>query len=623
MKQKIRTFGIVDKEVKKKSSGFRSKLNDYSSLFRQKFIEFWSITKITVCISICAVIASAAIAGYVALRELYQNKLKDTWSVLFLNFEQLGSEIQLNLHKCCTPGSSLRKDSGLFAHYQIGSNRRSPITRIDGNMPEKLRWQELGLKQAPTPQTWNTVNWGGQLFTLLVSRRDVYIWNANPSTWLESKKSSNQTTKVYAITKSGLLIFSNSDEINQTTLLDRRLVASFINKRITNGQIEITEKEDFYGFFQEIPNTNIIIFAETSKSRALSIVWIIIQKYSFVLIGILAFSTILVGALTAKILTPISELATLAKAIGQGDLSKIPKQRGVGELGPLIESFRIMISNLNQRDRAISQLMEDRLHKLRMSHELAIAKNLQDTFINSFVDGLPLHLNASLFSKYEAAEECAGDWYASHLDHEHNCLTIAIADVSGHGVSSAMFTAIIAALYDERINGVSQNHLDLFEAIHLRLRHLAPDRMHATFQIVTWFPDEKLLKITNAGHPFPLLERDEKGVRTSEMIKMMSTPLGIFDSPVTSSVTISVPEGFRLLLYTDGLTEGRSEELGVVFGNKKLKEAFTDGPSVNGEQRVDYIMQRWRNHMGKRAASDDICLLLLEARNSDSRQKIA
>jgi serine phosphatase RsbU (regulator of sigma subunit) len=266
--------------------------------------------------------------------------------------------------------------------------------------------------------------------------------------------------------------------------------------------------------------------------------------------------------------------------------------------------------------------MEDRLHKLRMSHELAIAKNLQDTFINSFVDGLPLHLNASLFYRYEAAEECAGDWYASHFDHQHNCLTIAIADVSGHGVSSAMFTAIIAALYDERINEVSKNHMDLLEAIHLRLRHLAPDRMHATFQIVTWFPDEKLLKVSNAGHPFPFLERDENGVRTSEMIKIMSTPLGIFDSPVTSTVTISVPESFRLLLYTDGLTEGRSENLGVVFGNKKLREAFTNIPSVNGQQRLDYIMQCWRNHMGKRAASDDICLLLLEARNSDSMQKV-
>lgn len=609
----------------KDPSGKKAKfvnVRTFLGLWRGRFVRFWTLSKILVMVSVLAVCASGVVSGYAALKILYENKLRDTWAILFLNLEHMGMTIQIKLRDCCEPHMKSTHSGSFVGRYQMSAKRHGSLSRVEGSLPEKISWYELGLVDPPLANSWTAARYGDQALMLFIRDQSVYFWTHDPGQWLAGKKVGSLQTKIYVVTRSGSLVYSNSPDINQTNFKQRNLIASFIKKRTTNGQSEIQDNDRIYGFFYEIPKTNLIIFAETSKDRALTVVWDLARTFGLILTGILMLSAILVGFPISRLLRPIKELSLIAQQVGKGDFTTLPQSKGYGELGPLVASFGTMNANLLKRDRQIHQLMEDRLHNLRMAHELAIAKNLQDTFIKP-PRPIPAHFGAQLAVSYKAAEECAGDWYACHVDEKTQDITLAIADVSGHGVGSSMFTAIIAALYDERTETFVQNPRELMEAVHYRIRHLAGNHMHATFQVVTWHRADETLHITNAGHPFPVLEQKTDGLFKAKMVAVPSAPLGIDAMPRISSLVVPVPEDFRLMLYTDGLTEGRQAGKGGVFGNKRLLKSFSESSNKSCQETLDHIVGDWKAHLKGRPPSDDMCILLLERRSPNKASKAA
>jgi serine phosphatase RsbU (regulator of sigma subunit) len=139
-----------------------------------------------------------------------------------------------------------------------------------------------------------------------------------------------------------------------------------------------------------------------------------------------------------------------------------------------------------------------------------------------------------------------------------------IGDVCGHGTDeAALGVGLRAAWRALTMSGVSQPRtLETLQRLFEHERH--PPRLFVTLCTIEIDLAERLAKLVMAGHPSPLLIEDD-GVRPLSD-SPGATPIGLGGGPWRAE-PVTLPEAWTLLLYTDGIVEGRvgagSERLGV------------------------------------------------------------
>src|SRR4029077_8930443 len=150
-------------------------------------------------------------------------------------------------------------------------------------------------------------------------------------------------------------------------------------------------------------------------------------------------------------------------------------------------------------------------------------------------------------------------------------LGIALADISGKGISAALIMASLqAALRSQALfNGHGPGST---AAIVTRLnqhlyRSTAPDRFATLFYGVYDVQTHRL-EYTNAGHPPPLCITGKQVQRLSAG----GTVLGLFDDGQYESQSVDVAPGSLLIAYSDGLTEAENPD-GQEFGDQRVLDA--------------------------------------------------
>jgi serine phosphatase RsbU (regulator of sigma subunit)/anti-sigma regulatory factor (Ser/Thr protein kinase) len=166
--------------------------------------------------------------------------------------------------------------------------------------------------------------------------------------------------------------------------------------------------------------------------------------------------------------------------------------------------------------------------------------------------------------------EVGGDWF-DVLPLSSGRVAFVIGDVMGRGVRAAaamgqLRTAVrMLAVLDPMPDEVL-SHLDDLA--------LGTSQVQlATCVYAVFDPVSRQLCFATAGHPPPLL-RDPDG-STRMLPQPAGAPLGVGGVPYEST-TVEVPDGARLLLYTDGLVESRTHDIGE--GLHRLTAAFQTAP---------------------------------------------
>jgi sigma-B regulation protein RsbU (phosphoserine phosphatase) len=196
-----------------------------------------------------------------------------------------------------------------------------------------------------------------------------------------------------------------------------------------------------------------------------------------------------------------------------------------------------------------------------LERERGIAETLQRALLPQRLPDVPgLRLSAHF---EPATGTVGGDWYdAVRLDSGE--LALAIGDVAGKGIPAA-------ALMGELRGGLRAGVLDGGEPNEMlrRLDRLAEraGRM-ATVLLVLLDPDTGAMRFSSAGHLPPLLV--EPGGAARFLAAGASPPLLAFN-PSIAPGTATLAPGARLLLYTDGLVERRTEPIDVSL--RRLTEA--------------------------------------------------
>jgi serine phosphatase RsbU (regulator of sigma subunit) len=148
-----------------------------------------------------------------------------------------------------------------------------------------------------------------------------------------------------------------------------------------------------------------------------------------------------------------------------------------------------------------------------------------------------------------------GDFYDAVQD-ETGAVHAVIGDVSGHGPDAAALGVCLRIAWRTLVLGgrEADELLPTVQRVHVHERHFT--WMFTTLCMATIAPDRRSVSIRLAGHPPPLLISD--GGIEALSPPHVEPPLGVVDDIRWDAHEHELPERWSLLLYTDGLIEGRT-----------------------------------------------------------------
>jgi phosphoserine phosphatase RsbU/P len=212
-------------------------------------------------------------------------------------------------------------------------------------------------------------------------------------------------------------------------------------------------------------------------------------------------------------------------------------------------------------------------------------------------------------ARYLPMSSVAGDFYDFLVvDDEH--VGILIADVSGHGLPSALIASMLqSALAGQYCHASDPAHV--LSGLNRGLNGKF-ERHYVTAAYVFMDIKERTVSYGGAGHP-PMLLWQAKHGRVFECTKN-GLMLGPFADAAYSSVTMPLEQGDRIVLFTDGVMEA-ANSTGVQFGIdgvSKLLDSKRDLPLGRFADASLYALSSWSEDAIGAHPSDDITLLAVD-----------
>ncbi|GAA3688142.1 PP2C family protein-serine/threonine phosphatase [Nonomuraea antimicrobica] len=247
----------------------------------------------------------------------------------------------------------------------------------------------------------------------------------------------------------------------------------------------------------------------------------------------------------------------------------------------------------------------DQFFQARRRKPMSVAAEIQWSLLPPLSMAIPQVAVAGIM---EPAYNVAGDSLDYALNDE--VLHMAVIDAMGHGMNAAVLaTVAIGAYRHARRGNVGLAELYAFMDAAID-EQFGPDQF-VTAQMMRLDIGSGHLQWVNAGHPAPLLIRDNRVIRALEGPGTL--PVG-FGGATPKVNTRRLMRQDRVLFYTDGLVE-EHEAGGEQFGEERLINAIEHvGPRTRSVQE----MARKLSHMLMRqrggATSDDASLFLVEWR---------
>lgn len=329
-------------------------------------------------------------------------------------------------------------------------------------------------------------------------------------------------------------------------------------------------------------------------------------KILFIVIGVV-FLLIEVAALitgivmTRRITKAVSDLYHATQYVKTGDWTHRVRIDRRDQLGVLGESFNDMTGS-------ISGLLEESKKRQRLENEISIASEVQNQL---FPQKVPNVGGVELEAICKAARTVSGDYY-DFIQLSPTHVAIALADISGKGISAALLMASLQAALRSQLLAPGSEMMSTAELVarlntHL-VRNTGDDRF-ATFFIAVYDSATRTLRYTNAGHlpGFLISNGSAKHLDQGGMV------LGVVEDYVYEEGSVVVPPNSLLVEYSDGLVEPENV-YGEEFGIRRLKEAAirvqSSAPRFVGES----LMMAAEEWAGTPEQADDMTVVVARLR---------
>ena len=302
-------------------------------------------------------------------------------------------------------------------------------------------------------------------------------------------------------------------------------------------------------------------------------------------------------------ISALNELDSVVRCIELGAEDYLPKP-----FNPTLLKARIgaCLEKKRARDRETQLFAELQIRNGEMARwreaqeaDLAVARTTQQGIVAA---ALPQPDGWQVEAVYTPLIQVGGDVYGwRQLDHE--VWLFWLADATGHGVAAALFTTLIALLFNHASAASRTAHgiltrvnAEFFSVVH------GGSFMTACCAVIE---GDGRLTFAGAGHP-PLLIRRRNGA--VESLPSRSTMMGIDPAMVVSEAATTLASGDVALLFTDGLHSLKIDG-DARFNTETVTDAFarTGGSADMLPRLIAHLVER----SAGQAFDDDLAAIAL------------
>ena len=375
----------------------------------------------------------------------------------------------------------------------------------------------------------------------------------------------------------------------------------------TNGTLYISENTDFPDNYKKVIKTGDSIALSVVSGKYLltaelpeeemyvsrnSVLKVLIIG-NLILFGVIF---ILVSRLLQKVV--INGIYSVNDSLHEITGGNLEKQVSVSTTA----EFCTLSNGINATVSALKKAIENEAK--RLDAELEMGRMIQTSILPvDFTANERYLLHAGMFT----AREVGGDFYDFFaIDKDH--LAILIADVSGKGITAALYMMTAKTLLKELL----QKH-PVAEAFDLANQELCKNNKAHMF--LTAFAgvidlNTGIMTCVNAGHNPPVFIHADG---TAQYLKIKHClVLSASRKARYTAVDLQFKKDDKIILYTDGVTEAMncSKQL---FGEERLLQTLSSN-NISPEEIVHLIRAEVSNFAGSEPQNDDITLLVMEYR---------
>jgi phosphoserine phosphatase RsbU/P len=341
--------------------------------------------------------------------------------------------------------------------------------------------------------------------------------------------------------------------------------------------------------------------------------------------------------LTRSITSSVADLYGATTHVNRGDFSHRIAVKSSDQLAALATSFNSMTAS-------IERLVQEQKEKQRLQNELAIAQEVQAQLFPKEISQLE---SLEMHGFCRPARTVSGDYY-DFLVLNSGKMILAVGDISGKGISSALMMATIhSAVRAYSIEGIPLlRELSMSaDAIHSRecrdssalslnagtvaisdtpgevspgvllgllnhqLYESTPDSKYATLFLGIYDSINRRLTYSNGGHLPPILLSEDGSTR---LLDCGGSVVGLMDNMDYREATVQFHPGDIFIGYTDGVTEPESDY--GEFGEERLIQIVRENRHLPLTRITEIVTAAVDDWIGDNEQPDDVTLVLARAR---------
>ena len=362
------------------------------------------------------------------------------------------------------------------------------------------------------------------------------------------------------------------------------------------------------------PINKLVKDMEKSTDDMISVISKDFSKHSLLLIiGLLVLmqvAIVMASELAKRRVRPIKQMSDSVRSFVGEDLEFEMKDvyKTGDEIQNLAESFDYMSQKMKEY---LNETIENTAEKERIQAEMAAATQIQKKMLPSVEPEFCGKNGYELFAQMETAKEVGGDLYDFYyLDDDR--LVIMIGDVSGKGITAALFMALSKQMIKAQVLLHDGNLVEAVNEANKRLCEESADAMFVTVWIGVLTLSTGVLEFVNAGHMYAAVKRDNgEFVLEKDDHCLLMAGLDFVEYKLNRT---TLKKGDVVYLYTDGVTEAhdKNEKL---FGEDRLLAALNEKADASCQEIDELVRRRVSEFAGETEQYDDITTLCFKYTN--------
>jgi sigma-B regulation protein RsbU (phosphoserine phosphatase) len=261
---------------------------------------------------------------------------------------------------------------------------------------------------------------------------------------------------------------------------------------------------------------------------------------------------------------------------------------------------------------AINEMTKGLIERERMQRSLNLAKEVQQNLLpksNLKVNGF------DIAGKSVYCDETGGDYYdfISIGDNEKQKIGVAIGDVSGHGIPSALLMATVRSSLRQRASLPGSIAKIITDVNRQLVKDVEDSGQFMTMFFLALDTATRQLEWVRAGHD-PAIFYDPRSDSFNEL-GGSGIALGVDAEWIyEDNKKTDFPNGQIIFLSTDGIWEARNKK-GEMLGKEPILNAIRQNSSSDAGQIIDAIFDILDKFIGEVKIEDDITSVVIKMQN--------